>query len=62
MQAAETNLDQTMNTDCQGLCSSHEELAWMASGAEMDHLAEYEHDSSANIYHFLAPAMSLVAL
>lgn len=62
MQVAETNLDQTMNTDYQGLCSSYEEMAWMTGGAEMDHLEEYEHDSSANIYHFLAPAMSLVAL
>ena len=62
MQVAETNLDETMNTDFQELYSSNEEMSWMTGGAEIEHLAESEHDSATNIHHFLAPAMSLVAL
>jgi hypothetical protein len=62
IQAAETNRNQTMSTNYQELVSSHEEISWIAGGAEMDHLVEGEQSSSTYIYDFLAPAMSLVAL
>lgn len=59
---SQENHQLVISTDFNNYLKSNEETEWMVGGEEARMFAEEEINSSDQIYNFLAPAMSMVAL